>query len=256
MPKKRKVKKNNFKIGIIFSAIIVLLISLSLVGKFASLVNQSKYDDKYPFYLEVESNHGAQFLSFFPKQQKISLLNVGSKTKSSSVIPKEAAISADSLKVEPGNIPSFFLSLFGNKKIKTTLTAIDMTRLYLFSKTVDREDITIRNIDSLQNAAVDEIVIALFHDPVIESEGLRVQVVNATGDYGVGNKTARLLTGMGVNVVFVSTADRNEKESAVYYAGDKTYTVERLARVLGYKTAEIKQKTIADIMIQLGEDSR
>ncbi len=244
MPKKsRKAKKNNLKIGIIFSILILLLILLSLFGKIVSVIQQGKYDSNYPFSLRVVSGRDAAFLSVFPREEKIVILKVeGAQALEESLpLPWEGEISASSL--PDSNVSSFFRSHLQNTE--TNLTIIDMARLYLLTKSVDSEDIII----------TDKLTASLFLDEALAAEDKRIEVVNATGVYGVGNRVAKLITNLGGNVVFVSTADKDEKESVIYFEGEKGYTVKRLGRVLGYKTLEQRGKSISDITVRIGQDS-
>lgn len=255
MPKKRKKnKRSNLKIGIIFSAVIVFLVAVSLLSKLIFLFGQSRYDDNYPFYLKVDSGNSVQFIVVFSKQHKINILNF----KNSSAfyfIPHDGEISKSPTLAQPDSVSSFFLPLLKEKSIKTNLTAIDEGRLYLFSKTVSKDDITNQTIASPREDS-DKIISQAFSDPAIVSEDLRVEVVNATGVYGVGNNVAKFLSDIGANVVFVSTADNIQKQSLIYYTGGKSYTVGRLSKLLGFKASRNDKKTISDVIIQIGQDSQ
>lgn len=257
MPKKtRKVKKNNLKIGIIFSAIILILIGLSLAGKLFFLLGQGKYDDNYPFSIKVTTNTSTQYLSISPKQHKVNILTFGKVALPAALqIPQDAQISGNPVLVTASSISSYFASILSDKKIKTNLTSVDISRLYVFSKTLSQSDVTMQSVSALDEK-VDKIISSAFSDPTIVSEDLRVEIVNATGAYGVGNSAAGLLTHIGANVVFVSTADSTESKSVIYYTGSKSYTAQRIARVLGFKLVESKQKTISDIEVRVGQDSK
>lgn len=258
MPKKtRKSRTNNIKIGILFSTLIVLLIAFSIIGKMVYVFGQSKYDDSYPFSLKINSEKSVQLLSIYPKQNKIVLLNISDPKKDEdllAIMPYEGLVSKAQKEVNPGDIPSFFLSLI-NGKADANLTIVDMLRMYLFSKTVSQDDILVSDISSLSEAEIDKAVLISFTDPTIISEDLRIEVVNATGVYGVGNNMAKLLTSLGANVIFVSTADDVEKNSIIYYTDDKNYTVRRFERVLGFETVVNKQKAISDVTVRIGQDS-
>ncbi len=247
-----KAKKNSLKIGIIFSAVIICLLAFSLLGKLFFIIGQSKYDDGYPLSIKVESSR-QQLLEISPREGKISLLNLNIES-SVLELPVEAQVTI-AKPIDQKDISSFFLSLMKDRAAKTNLTSIDLVRLYLFAKTVAQSDINSQTISNTVGPATDKIVASLFKDPRIASEGLRVEVVNATGVYGVGNRVAKLLTNLGANIVFVSTADNTEKNSVLYYMGSKTYTVQRFERVLGIKAVLSKEKSISDIMVRVGENS-
>ena len=255
MPKKaRKVKKNNLKIGIIFSVLIVSLILLSLFGKIINLLQQGKYDSNYPFSLRVVSGKDTAFLSFSSRDKEIIYLKVtgAQDMRESLPFPSEGEVTSGSL--PPSEISSFFTSMLGNEKIDTNLTVIDIARLYFLSKSISSGNVTSESV-SASDSASDRELARLFLDGDIVDEDKRVEVVNATGAYGVGNNVAKLLANLGANVVFVSTADKDEKESAIYFRGKEGYTVKRLKRILGFKTLLQEEESISDITVRIGQDS-
>lgn len=255
MPARRrgKIKKNNLKIGIIFSVLISFLILLSLFVKVINVLQQGKYDSNYPFSLRVISGKDMAFLSVSEKERKIAILKVTGLDKQEPLsLPSEGEVSANSLPTS--NVSSFFRSLLGNKKVESNLTIVDMLRLYLFSRSIDSKDVTIENISKAVHPS-DKAESSLFLDQKIVLEDKRIEVVNATGVYGVGGSVAKLLTNLGANVVFVSTSDKNEKESAIYFHGEKGYTVKRLERVLGFKPLKRAGESISDITVRIGQNS-
>lgn len=256
MPRKsRKAKPNNLRVGLLFVSLVVFLIVLSLFGKMILVLKQSKYDGNYPFYLEISSNKERQVLSFFPKQSKISILNV-QDLNALLPVPIEAKITKTPKIATAKNLSSFLTLLLENKDVKTDITSIDIVRLYWLSKTIGSDNIAVSTLPVSSDAAIeDKIIYTLFSDPLIISDDLRIEVVNATGVYGVGNRVARLLSNIGVNVVFVSTADKVEKQSVIFYTDDLGYTAKDLSRILGFEVIQNKQKSISDIKIQIGQDS-
>lgn len=260
MGRKRGVKKNNIKIGIVFFVIVIFFIIFSFLGKTFFYVKEGKFDDKYPFALSIQRNSGFAVATFFPKQKYISLVNVDGKTILSPsqflAIPIDGKIKSDGLKLDVKNPSTFFLSLLMHRvKFETDLTLLDIGRLMFFSKLVDvgsnkSQDIGVNDLDSVK----DKAVLALFADPDIVSENLRIEIENGTGVYGLGNSVGRKVSNMGGNVIFVSTADVIGEESQIYFFDRKSYTVERLSRVLGLKAVKTSQKTIADVIIKIGKD--
>ncbi len=59
---------------------------------------------------------------------------------------------------------------------------------------------------------------------------------------------------MGGDVIIVATSDRAQKKSIISYTDEKSYTVQRLQKVLGYNVAKVDFDAIADITITIGED--
>ena len=65
---------------------------------------------------------------------------------------------------------------------------------------------------------------------------------------------ARLITNISGNVVLVSTSQNMQGKSVILYKGKKSYTLERLSKLLGFDVMENKSQSLADIAIQIGKD--
>ncbi len=256
MPKKAKTNNtNNLKIGLVFALIIAALVFFSLLGKLFFVLKQSRYDSNYPFYLEVYSGNKAQALAIFTKENRISVLNIND-TGVFLPIPMDSKIAGNVSNIDSNNVSTFFISLLSNGNIKTNLTVFDILRLYLFTKTVGAGDIRIEEFPLSADAAhQDKLIYSLFSDSGIVSDGLRIEVSNATGGYGIGNRAARMLSDIGANVIFVSTADNTQAHSLIYYFGDKNYTIERLSRLFDFDVIRSEEKSIADVKLQIGQDN-
>ncbi len=258
--RRKRSKKNNIGIAISFFVIVILFIFVSFLGKAFSYLSQSKFDDRYPFTLSIESSKGLAIASLFSKQHSISILEVSGKTSNAPsqlfAIPIEGRIKVYSLQFDPKHPSSFFLNLMLKRvKYETNLTMLDIARAVLFTKTVDANNIHVQNISVGEpNAVKDKVVSALFSDPDIVSENLRIEVVNATGVSGLGNRIGRFVSNIGGNIVFVSTSDTVDVKSEIYYFDKKSYTVDRLSKVLSLPAIKISQKTISDVTIRVGKD--
>jgi hypothetical protein len=137
------------------------------------------------------------------------------------------------------------------------LNFVDIFRLFLASRTIPSNSVLTSHISSsFPSVKVDKIVAELFSDDEIERENQTVEIINTTSVTGLGGRLARLITNMGGKVVQVSTENNLQKNSYVLYNGRKTYTVEKLNKVLGFKTTQIEKQSIADIRVVLGEDSK
>ncbi|KKQ29054.1 MAG: hypothetical protein US43_C0009G0001, partial [Candidatus Levybacteria bacterium GW2011_GWA1_37_16] len=94
----------------------------------------------------------------------------------------------------------------------------------------------------------------LASDTSIEKDHQTIRIINGTEVIGLGNRLARLITNMGGDVIIVATSDSLIKKSSILYIDKKTYTVERLQKVLGYEVAKEENNAISDITIVIGED--
>lgn len=256
MPSKtrKKKKQNNIALGILFSAAIIFLIVISLFGKAVTLFQKGKYDNSYPFSIKIKSSNKVQFVYFYPKENKVSLLDLDAgKDTSDSQIPQDTQIVVPG-GVSSSNLKNFFNKFVEDKHIKTELTSIDRARIYLLIKSINDNDIKMQSLASLSDPNAQKVITDIFSDPQILAEDLRIEVVNATGIYGVGNKAAQLFTNMGANVIFVKTADETEKKSVIYYSDKKSYTVSRLEKLLGFTSSKNTKSSISDILVVIGQD--
>ena len=146
--------------------------------------------------------------------------------------------------------------LLSYRDIKTDLTIIDVFRIWLFSKTLSSNSVSVKDIADFPNAVIeDKILSTLFNDYTFSQEKNSIEIINAADISGLGNRVARALTNMGGNVISVSTSDKTSQTSQILYFGDKTYTVEKLGKVLGLATFQTEKQGISDVTIILGKDS-
>lgn len=252
---------NSTKIAIIFFAFVFIVILVSLIFKGVFIVNKSQFDSENRFTISVTNGKDLEIISFSPKGQKISVLKIEGETKSLN-INRFLAIVIDGevkslLNIKDFKVPDLMFQLILNyKSIRTDLTIVDILRLYLFSKTLPINYIYDKKISISQDSStLDKIIPQLFSDETIEKENLSIKIVNGTDVAGLGNRLGRLISNMGGNVVIIASADRTENSSQISYFGKKTYTVEKISKILGFKLNRLDKKAIADIVIMIGEDS-
>ena len=106
----------------------------------------------------------------------------------------------------------------------------------------------------MEESRLDKKVSGMFADGVISSENVSIQVVNASGSVGLGNRLTRVLTNLGCNVVSVTSARSVERVSQIAFFGNQSYTLQKLRKWLGYPVSDLREKTIADIVITVGRD--
>ena len=260
--KKVRVEKHNAKIAIIFFVFVVSIVFASLIFKAVLILRQSNFDGNHRFTISVSNQKKLTIISFSPSTNSISVLKLDGEIKNLDVnrfleIPIDGFVKASSLETNRDVATLLSNIIFDYKDIKTNLTIADIFRLFLVSKTTPLNDVTTSHISSsLESAYVDKIVAQLFNDAEIEKENQTVEIVNATSVTGLGARLARLITNMGGKVVQVSTENKQQKNSLILYNGRRTYTVEKLNKVLGFKTTQIGKQSIADITIVLGEGSQ
>jgi len=252
---------NSTKIALIFFAFVFVVILASLILKGVFIVSQSRFDGQNRFTINVTNGRDLEIISFSPKSQSISVLKIDGNIKNLD-INRFLAIVIDGevknfLAIKDLKVPDLMLKFILNyKDLKTNLTIVDVLRLYLFSKTLPIDYIYDKKISTSTDVSIlDKIIPPLFMDEIIEKENVSVKIVNGTDVTGLGNRLGRLIANMGGNVVIIVSSDRPENSSTISYFGKKSYTVEKISKILGFKLNKLSKKEIADMVIVIGKDS-
>lgn len=259
--KKKKAEGHTLRLAITFFVLVFVLVLSSLLVKLATVVEKSRFDGAHRFTVEFTSSDKAfaKVVSFAPDTRSISILKIQDIPATFSAgrflgIPIDAKV--ENSRQEKDVVLELQSLLFSYGKTETTLTPIDIFRLWLFAKGVPSSSFVFQEVSSaLVQASTDRISSLLFLDYTLSQENVSVQIINGTGVSGLGNRLARLISNMGGNVVSVETADNPIKQSKIAYQKKKTYTMERLVRVLGFQSSLLEEKGIADIVLILGGDS-
>lgn len=259
MKKSVRSKKNNLKIAAIFITVIFFLIFISFLLKLIVLFKDSKFDGEHRFTVAVIKDDNAQVISFSPENKTISILDVDGRVEnigSFLKVPIDAFIYSNDLNIDRSNISSsFFKEMFNLGDNHKGVTVIDLFRLSyaarslpltsVYEKKISKEDDELR---------VNSLINSFFTDQNILSEKKRIQIVNGTEVSGAGSRLASVINNMGGDVILVLSSDKEEDRSRVIYFGDKSYTVKKIASLLGFPIEEGKVKSIADVIIVIGKD--
>ena len=254
-------QSKNLKTAYVFSAVVFTLILVSLIFKIIIVIKNGNFDGANRFTVGVFKSSETAVLSFSPKNSSIFLLKIKGQTLRSEIgkylqIPIDATLSANQ-NITKNTLPSDLTRiLFNLKDANTNLTVVDLLRLIFFTRTVPPNSINEKTMESMQKSEIQGIASSKFIDPQIVEDKQSIEVINSTDVPGLGNRLANLITNMGGNVILVSTADSAMQNSEIKYFRDKTYTVSKLSSVLGFATKKISQKSIADVIIVIGKDSR
>lgn len=261
--KKRKAsqRSSNLKLAVAFFAFVFSVILTSFLIRGAMMVKESIYDGSGRFTLKVSDGKNAQLISFSKTSSSISILTIEGQSKNANIghllsIPIDGFLEA-SFFSQKHKVPSLLSqALLHQRSVKTNLTVLDLLRLFLFSRSVSPVSIQKKSVDvRLSSLEIDKAIGRLFTDELIEKEKNIIEIVNGTEVGGLGNRLARLVTNMGGDVVIVKTADAPQNTSFIAYTANKSYTVERLSRVLRFKALKkTEEKTLADITITVGKD--
>lgn len=267
---KRRKKQNSghtLRLVVLFCVLVSMLVASSLTLKLLALMEKSAFDGQHRFTILSKN----QLISFAPDTKTMSILTVSQNNTEIISIGKILGIPIDG-SVTPQK-EEYYYALKDGKDVssvlksvllnvnafETSLTVIDIARLWLYARSVPSYSVTTQQIsipldtfEPGEELSVDKISSLLFTDNKILEEKVSIQIVNGTGVLGLGNRLARLLANIGGNVVAVSTSDVPVDISTISYYGRKTYTVEKLSILLGVKPSLLEQREISDIVIVLG----
>src|SRR5262249_30773013 len=95
--------------------------------------------------------------------------------------------------------------LFHYTSVKTNLTPFDIIRLTILShQTLNQQQ---KELHVKENIVTNkEDTKEFFIDSAISSEDVTIQIVNATGESGIGKRLETILSGLGCNVISVTTS--------------------------------------------------
>lgn len=109
---------------------------------------------------------------------------------------------------------------------------------------------------AVEKTALDSFLAGDFVEANLRNEGLRVEVVNSTPTSGLGQRAARVLTNIGVEVISVgsSTDFLPNCEVWVRKKDQGTQTVKRLTNIFSCKVVVKEELDRADVSLVLGRD--
>lgn len=134
------------------------------------------------------------------------------------------------------------------------MTIFDFFRLastYATVREKDRNHFVLETEDNSLGLSQEELFDA-FKDPQIISEGLSIEIINATSENGLAGSAANILKPLGVNIVSLSSENEVEKSEIRVRAPSKTS--KRISRILEIPISENGPNSIADVTVILGED--
>ena len=258
MPKKNG-GDGNMRLAGLFVLLVIGLIVLSSIFKIVFLVKDSRFDGAHKFNIEFVGKNTISLVSFSPQGKSISILKV--RKNSNDSLSKTYGIIIDGKIVLKNDLQSknisaaLIKSVFPFENSVKNLTIIDLTRLFLFSRTVAQNSIYERELFKQYNEAQQSTIVSLtFTDPQIYQENQSIEIVNATNVYGLGGRLATLINNLGGNVILV-TSEKNEIESSkISYSKEKTYTIKKIGEYLDFPFEKTDKKGIADVIIIIGKD--
>lgn len=259
MKKQKRSAWSSTKIALVFFAFLAFVVGVSLIIKIITVVRVSQFDNSKRFTLSVSNGKNIEVISINPVSKDLVVFKLSENMSFSEAgrfleIPIDGYISSDSLDLDQKISSLFFNSLLKLNSTKTNLTIIDLLKLTIITGTIPENSINLIKVGKEGRLTSDNIVGNFVNDFLIEKDHQTIRVINGTDITGLGNRLARLITNMGGNVILVMTEDNPKKKSTITYLNEKTYTIERLQKILGYEVIKETSNTMSDITITIGED--
>lgn len=249
--KERKQKKHNLSVGILFILLIVFLFAFSFTLKAFEVYGNSLFDGRNNFYISHLGSGGYEVIVLSPNDNSIKILGIKTKTSSEFKelrIPEDLRINSDN-DIDPDSVKDVLRSLIPTSGVNI----FDILKINLFLSSVDRENIEedeLRIDDERLSLKISESL----SDELLLSEKLTIELVNSTGEAGVGSNIAKLITNMGGNVILVSTGTKVEPASEILTKSDNYSTVRKIARILNIPIDTSSQPPLSDVKIIIGKD--
>jgi hypothetical protein len=256
--KKKETMLSNTKIAIVFFAFLAFVVAISFIFKFIIVLKNGKFDGSRSFIFSVSNGKNIETISLSPRLRNITVFkfedNVGTSEAGRLLeIPIDGTIASGSLDLNQ-KIKSISLKTIINyNNLKTNLTFLDLLRIALFVESIPENSIDTKIVKT-GGLGQDKALENLINDPFIEKDHQTIQIVNGTSVSGLGNRLAKLITNIGGNVILVMTDNNPRKRSVITYINKKTYTVERLQRILEYEVVKDLDNAMSDVTIIIGED--
>lgn len=257
-------QSRSLKTFFLYTALVVIVIIISLTMKVVSIVQNSKYDGEHQFILALGQNEKVEEIIAFRPNTSVSLLEIKDSSVPLASVGKTLGIPVDG-KINVGSNMSLDTSItdvmsaiaWRYNAIESDVTIYDIIRFVWLSKSFSpTNQITEKITLPQEERKINETVKSLFTDQNISAENITIQIINASDTPGMGKRLERILVNMGANVVAVSTLYKKEETSTIQYFEEETYTLRKLESLLGYPVSKLPKETVANIVVTIGEDSK
>ncbi|MBU2632127.1 LytR C-terminal domain-containing protein [Patescibacteria group bacterium] len=254
--KNKNETKKNFNLAKIFIVFLVFLLIASISIKIFFVYANSRFDGVNRFTVKILAPTKAYLLTVSPTTESAMILEIDISRKDDFPLVGIDRTMKCICDLTKENLTYELGKMFLENGLKSSeLTIFDISRLFLFSRSISAPDILEKKITQKTEALIKkEIESSGFIDSAIAREGLSIEVLNASEISGIGNKYANIISNAGGSVVMVQNAERNQKDSTIYYYEKEGYTVKKLAKLFNFKIKKMNNKNLADIKVILGKD--
>ena len=252
--------RHSLRTLIIFCGVVFFLIGISLLVKTVQVIKTSQFDNEHRFTLAFVHNKKLDLVSIEPASKRITHLNIESQSslddtkRTVGVFTDSTVVLEQPFSIDKG-IASYMRDGILKKGADTTLSLFDLLRLSFLAQRVSKNDVISETITlPAEKIHIDQVTQELFLDKALSDENSAIEIVNGTGIAGLGGRLERALVTMGANVIAVSNAEKKQQKSLIIYYGEKTYTVERLEKLLKMPIQKKEGRGLSDIIIIVGQD--
>jgi len=249
--KQKKKKKQNIGIGIVFILLIVFVILTSLILKIFDVYLKSSFDGKNNFNISHLGSGGWEVISLSPKDNSIAILNIKTSDNKKFVnlrIPEDLNLTS-SEDAASGNVKNVLRSILSSEDANI----FDILKINLFLNSVQPRSINDLEID-IDDERVYGVISESLSNQTFLSEKLTIELINSTGETGVGSNVARFITNLGGNVILVNTGGKVEPTSRIYTQKKKAETVKKIQKLLAAEIDSASQPALSDVKIVIGRD--
>src|SRR5258708_1316066 len=252
MKKNVQHNSNSLKTFYLYATVVFVLIIISLTVKAIFILQQSRVDPAHEFILAViQQRHVKEIVAFHPETPTLSILLIQDSAVSYDMLAKIYGITTDGY-IETNGEPQgadltafLWQSLLHTGTGESNLTILDKIRLMLLAKNVVTNNKTSQQLFlTKQTSDTNTMISTALTDQELASENISIEVVNATGVSGLGQRLGKVLTNLGANVVDVTSAAKEQPRTTLAYFGDESYTTDRLQKFLGISASKLSKQTI------------
>lgn len=239
-----------------FIGLFLVIIVGSFMWKLVGLFRESKFDGTHQFILAAKTAAANTFdlAVFTPSDKSVAIFTVSGNIDAHELFPVPFdAVNTIGLPDANTSSDSLLHAMLFPKSPTVGLGIIDAYKLLLFSNGADKT-ITSMHVQN-ENTDVEKNYAKAFLDKDLYQEAKSLAIINATGKVGFGNDVSQMLSTIGANVISVGGVGDIKPQTAIEYAGERSYTLSRLERI--FHVAAVKSTNpspLADITIIIGED--
>ncbi len=266
VPRKRKKTKlpQNLTIAVWFFIAVTLLILLSFFAKAFFVLKRSAFDGSHRFTIAMSTSPSETVVySFAPDSKTQTTLHIRSSFDVAS-LEKTLSLPIDVVVLCKENSCRKFIKdtppstlrqlLFHYNDLQTQATGIDFLRLYILTKTIPKSHSVEKTISLQEKAGWESMLSSCCIDYQITKDNETIAIVNESAIKGLGNRLGKLLSNIGATVISIDSSDTDRETSEIVYSGEKTYTVDKLQKILKGAKLSIDKKGISDIIVRIGKD--